>query len=79
MDYRDHYDIWLSSEKISFETRAELLVIQDNDQEINERFNNNLEFGTGGLRGKIGVGTSRINIYTVRKATQGLANFINEK
>ena len=72
MDYRDHYDIWLSSEKISFETRAELLVIQDNDQEINERFNNNLEFGTGGLRGKIGVGTSRINIYTVRKATQGL-------
>jgi len=56
------------------ETKKELLSIKDNPKEIEERFYKDLEFGTGGLRGIIGAGTNRINIYTVRKASQGLAD-----
>lgn len=57
-------------------TRAELKAIEGNDKEIQERFYKDLEFGTGGLRGIIGAGTNRLNIYTVSKATQGFANYI---
>ncbi len=57
----------------------ELNAIEGNPEEINDRFYRELEFGTGGLRGVIGAGTNRINIYTVRKATQGLANYLNKK
>ena len=60
----------------SEETRAELEAIRDNEAEIEDRFYRQLEFGTGGLRGVIGAGTNRMNIYTVRQATQGLANYI---
>lgn len=77
MNYMENYKKWLVSQVVNEVSRNELLTIQDNEEEIKERFYTNLEFGTGGLRGIIGSGTNRINIYTIRKATQGLANFIN--
>ena len=70
------YESWLASEYIDSETKEELRQIAGNEKEIEDRFYKDLEFGTGGLRGVIGAGTNRLNIYTVRKATQGLANFI---
>ena len=57
-------------------TKAELKAIENNKEEIEDRFYRQLEFGTGGLRGVIGAGTNRMNIYTVRQATQGLANYV---
>lgn len=77
MNYISIYKKWIDSGIINEESRKELLAIQHDDAEIQESFYKNLEFGTGGLRGIIGIGTNRINLYTVRKATQGLANFIN--
>lgn len=77
MNYMENYKKWIVSQVVNDVSRNELLTIQDNEEEIKERFYTNLEFGTGGLRGIIGAGTNRINIFTVRKATQGLANFIN--
>lgn len=76
MDYKDIYKKWISSSYFDEETKNELLSIKDNDKEIKERFYKNLEFGTGGLRGIIGAGTNRINIYTIRRATLGVANYI---
>jgi phosphoglucomutase len=76
MDYMKGYETWLKSEKIDEETKKELEAIKEDSKEIQERFYKDLEFGTGGLRGILGAGTNRMNIYTVRKATQGLANFI---
>ena len=76
MDYLKEYTNWLSSSFIDENTKSELESISNNDNEIKERFYKNLEFGTGGLRGILGAGTNRMNIYTVRKATQGLANYI---
>ena len=76
MSYQDAYKLWCTDPYFSQETRDELMSIASDDKEIEERFYKDLEFGTGGLRGVIGNGTNRMNIYTVRKATQGLANFI---
>ncbi len=76
MDYRDIYQNWLDNPYFDEATKKELLSIKDDDKEIKERFYAELEFGTAGLRGVIGAGTNRMNIYTVRKATQGLANYI---
>ena len=76
MNYIDNYKEWLNSNYFDEATKQELLNIKDNESEIEDRFYRSLEFGTGGLRGVIGAGTNRMNIYTVRKATQGLANFI---
>ena len=76
MNYMDVYQSWLSSAYIDEATKEELKKIEDDKKEIEDRFYRDLEFGTGGLRGVIGAGTNRLNIYTVRKATQGLANFI---
>ncbi len=76
MDYIKTYERWLSSEVTDEQTKKELLSIKDNDNEIKERFYKDLEFGTAGLRGVIGAGTNRMNIYTVRLATQGLAEDI---
>lgn len=76
MGYMETYKDWCANEYFDEETRAELLSIAGNEAEIEDRFYRDLEFGTGGLRGVIGNGTNRMNIYTVRKATQGLANFI---
>ena len=76
MDYKNVYNEWINDDYFDKDTREELLNIKDNEKEIEDRFYKDLEFGTGGLRGIIGAGTNRINIYTVSKATQGLANYI---
>ena len=76
MDYQERYREWLENDYFDADTKAELTAIKENDNEIKERFYKDLEFGTAGLRGVIGAGTNRMNIYTVRKATQGLANYI---
>lgn len=76
MSYKEQYDFWLKDSYFDEDTKKELLAIQGDEKEIEERFYKDLEFGTGGLRGIIGAGTNRMNIYTVRKATQGLANYI---
>ncbi|MBQ9765075.1 MAG: phospho-sugar mutase [Lachnospiraceae bacterium] len=76
MDYRAIYEKWLDDSYFDEDTKKELRAIENDDNEIKERFYADLEFGTAGLRGIIGAGTNRMNIYTVRKATQGLANYI---
>lgn len=76
MSYMEEYRFWLEDDYFDEETKKELRAIGDDPKEIQERFYKELEFGTGGLRGIIGAGTNRMNLYTVRKATQGLANFI---
>ena len=76
MLYKKKYQEWIQNPYFNEETKQELLKIQDNEKEIEDRFYKDLEFGTGGLRGIIGAGTNRMNRYTVRKATQGLANYI---
>ena len=74
MDYQALYDEWLTSPCFDEATKAELRGISE--EEKKDRFYTELEFGTAGLRGVIGAGLNRMNIYTVRKATQGLANYI---
>ena len=76
MDYKEIYESWLNNPYFDEDTKAELRAIADDENEIKERFYTELEFGTAGLRGVIGAGTNRMNIYVVRKATQGLANYI---
>lgn len=76
MDYRELYQEWITNTYFDEATKAELKAIELDEKEIKERFYKELEFGTAGLRGVIGAGTNRMNIYTVRKATQGLANYI---
>lgn len=76
MNALEKYKFWLKDSYFDEKTKEELLAIAEDKNEIEERFYRDLEFGTGGLRGIIGAGTNRMNIYTVRKATQGLANYI---
>lgn len=76
MDYKEKYLYWLSDNAVDGQTKQELENLKGNDSEIQERFFKDLEFGTGGLRGVLGAGSSRMNKYTVRKVTQGLANYI---
>ena len=76
MGYQQEYEFWLKDAYFDEKTKEELRSIAGNEKEIEDRFYRELEFGTGGLRGVIGAGTNRMNIYTVRKATQGLANYI---
>ncbi|MDK2920027.1 MAG: phosphoglucomutase [Candidatus Petromonas sp.] len=76
MDYMERYNEWLNNPYFDEETKEELLSIKNDEKEIEDRFFKELEFGTGGLRGVIGAGTNRMNKYIVRKATQGLANYI---
>lgn len=78
MDSASKLKFWLESDYFDKETKNELLGLKDNEKEIEDRFYKNLEFGTGGLRGIIGAGTNRMNIYTVRVASQGLADYIKE-
>ena len=73
MNYLEKYKCWCESKNIDEADRKELLAIADNDKEIKERFLYDIEFGTGGLRGVIGVGTNRINKYIVRKTSKGFA------
>ncbi len=76
MNYKELYNDWLTNPCFDDETKAELASISEDEKEIKERFYKELEFGTAGLRGIIGAGVNRMNVYTVRKATQGLANYI---
>ncbi len=76
MNYREKYDKWCKDTTIDEKDREELKLIEKNEEEIQDRFYKDLEFGTAGLRGVIGIGTNRMNKYTVGKATQGLSNYI---
>lgn len=76
---KKNYEYWCTSPIFDDDTKAELKSLEGNEDEIFDRFYRELEFGTGGLRGVIGAGTNRMNFYTVGKATQGLANFINKQ
>ncbi|MCR5650137.1 MAG: phospho-sugar mutase [Lachnospiraceae bacterium] len=78
MDFMEVYKNWTEDDYFDEETRKELKSIENDKAQIEDRFYKELEFGTGGLRGVIGAGTNRMNIYTVRKATQGLANYIKK-
>ncbi|WP_420851098.1 phospho-sugar mutase [Paenibacillus alba] len=71
------YQLWLEDPAVDAETKKELQAIRDDEKEIEDRFYKDLEFGTGGLRGVIGAGTNRINVYTVGRASQGLAQYVN--
>ena len=79
MSYIEQYRYWCEDDYFDDATKAELAAIKDNEAEIEDRFYKDLEFGTGGLRGVIGAGTNRMNIYTVRRASQGLANYIKKQ
>ncbi len=79
MNYKEEYQRWCEDSSFDEETKKELLSIKDDEEEIKDRFYKELEFGTAGLRGVIGMGTNRMNKYTVGKATQGLANYILEQ
>lgn len=79
MDYRQIYEEWMSNPYFDAETKKELAEIAGDDKEIRERFYADLEFGTAGLRGIIGAGINRMNIYVVRRATQGLADYIKKQ
>jgi phosphoglucomutase len=76
--YKERYEEWLNSDLIDEKAKLELKGIKD-EKEIEDRFYKDLEFGTGGLRGVMAIGTNRMNIYTVRKATQGLSNYLINK
>ncbi|AGB40129.1 phosphomannomutase [Halobacteroides halobius DSM 5150] len=76
MNYKEKYEKWLENDYFDQETKEELEKISNDEEEIEERFYTDLDFGTGGMRGIIGAGTNRVNKYTIRKATQGLANYI---
>ncbi|MDD3839415.1 MAG: phospho-sugar mutase [Clostridia bacterium] len=78
MDYMQKYNYWLKDDYFDEAVKKELEEIEDDPEEIKERFYKDLEFGTGGMRGIIGAGTNRINDYIVRKATQGFANYIKK-
>lgn len=79
MEFLKKYEEWLTNPYFDEATRAELAALKGNDNEIKERFFKDLEFGTGGLRGILGAGVNRMNLYTVRRATQGLANTIKKQ
>ena len=79
MDYLKEYQRWCEDPSFDVETKKELELIKNDEEEIKDRFYKELEFGTAGLRGVIGMGTNRMNKYTVGKATQGLANYIREQ
>ncbi len=79
MNAKEMFRVWMDDPYYDEATKAELKEIEGNDMEIEARFCRSLSFGTGGLRGILGAGTNRMNIYTVRKATQGLAEYILEQ
>jgi len=79
LNYLEKYNFWLKNKYFSKEAKEELRALDGKEEEIKDRFYKDLEFGTGGLRGKIGMGTNRMNIYTVSKATQGLADYLIEE
>ena len=78
MDYKYIYKKWLEDDRFDEETKKDLLSIKDDEEDIKDRFHQSLKFGTAGLRGKLGAGTNRMNIYNVAQATQGFADTIAE-
>ncbi len=78
MSAKEQYNEWIAGDIIDEETKKELIAIADDEKEIEDRFYENLRFGTGGLRGVMGAGINRMNRYTVRKATQGLCNYLRK-
>ena len=78
MNAAERYALWMNSPDIDEQTKAELRTIENDPAEIEERFYTELEFGTAGLRGILGAGDNRMNIYNVRKATEGLARYLDE-
>ena len=78
-DYLATYQEWLNSDLLNKSEKEELLSIKDNEEAIKDRFYKDLTFGTGGLRGVMEVGTNRMNRFVIRRASQGLANFLNKK
>src|SRR5699024_8761469 len=79
MSWETTYTLWNDFENLDAEMRSNLEALEGNNEELEEAFYTNLEFGTAGMRGVIGAGTNRMNIYTVRQATEGLARFIEEQ
>ncbi|OTY11027.1 phospho-sugar mutase [Bacillus thuringiensis] len=78
MSWKQEFDRWLSYEKMDIELKEQLENMKQDEKKIEDSFYKNLEFGTGGMRGELGAGTNRLNVYTVRKATKGLASFIEK-
>ena len=78
MGYRDNYEAWLRDFAEDEATIADLQAIAGDEKEIEDRFYKNLSFGTAGMRGVLGAGMNRMNVYTVRRATQGLADYLSE-
>ncbi len=79
MGYKENYERWLSRAELSETEKAELMAISGDEKEIEERFYRDLEFGTAGMRGVLGMGTNRINIYNVRQASQGVSEYVNKE
>ena len=79
MNYKDRYDSWIEDQYIDEDTKKELRDLKGNEVEIEDRFYKDLEFGTAGLRGKLGAGTNRMNVYNISKVTQGLADYIKSR
>ena len=78
MNAKERYALWMNSPDVDEQTKAELRAIANDPNEIEERFYTELEFGTAGLRGILGAGDNRMNVYNVRKATEGLARYLDE-
>ncbi|MFE6706557.1 phospho-sugar mutase [Bacillus thuringiensis] len=78
MNWKQEFDRWLSYAQLDAELKEQLENMKQDEKEIEDSFYKNLEFGTGGMRGELGAGTNRLNVYTVRKATKGLASFIEK-
>ena len=79
MNYLQNYEIWLNSDALSADDKQSLIDVKNDDKELEDRFYRNLEFGTAGMRGVLGIGTNRINIYNVRHATAGVAAYVNKE
>ena len=79
MGYRDNYEAWLRDFAGDEATIADLQAIAGDEKEIEDRFYKNLSFGTAGMRGVLGAGMNRMNVYTVRRATQGLADYLSDE
>jgi len=79
MGYKETYNRWLTSPVVDEDAKAELKSIENDEKEIEERFYRELEFGTAGMRGILGIGTNRMNIYNVRRASQGVAKYVNSR
>ena len=79
IEYKETYERWLTSPVVDEDTKAELRAISDDEKEIEERFYRELEFGTAGMRGILGAGTNRMNVYNVRRASMGVAKYVNDE